>query len=516
MAAQKKIIKKPSFVIIYSICIAVAVSVFLLAGLIFLVSYRSNYDSEITQIRDHTVSNLNNSIHYQLNKENVTAKDIASLKYDLVYHYYETMQQVKVFYDQKEIADTSQTAVLDYTEGQRTYRLILADNSYLEPFKTRETGNYWSKFGKISNGFKRGSVLLFYCREIYVDLENCRFIPVVSEVLNIKDETGNPSTGVIIRNEPVDTNGYTLVKVDADEKLTAMIAGYSGEDTVDEFEGSVIAYTNDYGKTFGLKQTALEVEYFDEAHAETVTFITCVLVLIAFDVALIPALFIYNNNLRSYEIYEYRQQMTNAMAHDLKTPVASIVALAELLENNIDTDNRAYYISKISEKAGQINSMVNNILSFSRSENTAVAVNRSEVKIAELIREIIIANEQLINEKGLKVDFDDATSLTLFTDFDLLKQALGNLINNAVLYSKENTSVSIECNAEMIKITNVMAEPVDDVEKIREPFVKGNSSRQHGGTGLGLAIAGNDLAMLKYKMDLKTEDGSFICTIDIS
>ena len=83
-------------------------------------------------------------------------------------------------------------------------------------------------------------------------------------------------------------------------------------------------------------------------------------------------------------------------------------------------------------------------------------------------------------------------------------------------HSKENTSVSIECNAEMIKITNVMAEPVDDVEKIREPFVKGNSSRQHGGTGLGLAIAGNDLAMLKYKMDLKTEDGSFICTIDIS
>ena len=143
-------------------------------------------------------------------------------------------------------------------------------------------------------------------------------------------------------------------------------------------------------------------------------------------------------------------------------------------------------------------------------------MNRSEVKIAELIREIIIANEQLINEKGLKVDFDDTTSLTLFTDQDLLKQALGNLINNAVLYSKENTSVSIECNAEMIKITNVMAEPVDDVEKIREPFVKGNSSRQHGGTGLGLAIAGNDLAMLKYKMDLKTEDGSFICTIDIS
>jgi signal transduction histidine kinase len=59
-----------------------------------------------------------------------------------------------------------------------------------------------------------------------------------------------------------------------------------------------------------------------------------------------------------------------------------------------------------------------------------------------------------------------------------------------------------------------MAEPVEDINKIKEPFIKGSSSREKGGTGLGLAIAENDLAMLKYTLNVKTENELFVCTVD--
>lgn len=229
--------------------------------------------------------------------------------------------------------------------------------------------------------------------------------------------------------------------------------------------------------------------------------------------ALIPASVKYNTDKRNYEIYEYRIKTTNAMAHDLKTPIASITAYTELLENNVDAGNRELYLAKISETAAQMNNSVNNILQFSRSENAAIPVSKSEVKVAEIVKNIISDNEHKIGEKGLKVDFDEKTAPVLNTDKELFRQALGNLINNAVLYAKADTSVTIECNDEGIKITNVMAEPIDDISKLKEPFVKGNSSREKGGTGLGLAIAENDLAMLKYKLNVKTENDLFVCMV---
>ena len=96
-----------------------------------------------------------------------------------------------------------------------------------------------------------------------------------------------------------------------------------------------------------------------------------------------------------------------------------------------------------------------------------------------------------------------------------MHQALGNLINNAVKHAKEGTTVQIKYSAETITITNEPAEPIENITNVKEPFIKGNSSRQNGGTGLGLAIADNDLVMLGYKLDVRMEDGRFVATVKI-
>ena len=81
------------------------------------------------------------------------------------------------------------------------------------------------------------------------------------------------------------------------------------------------------------------------------------------------------------------------------------------------------------------------------------------------------------------------------------------------MHSKEGTTVKINCNKNSIEIINTVNEKIDDIMSIREPFVKGNDSRGNNGSGLGLAIAENNLAMLKYKLELKTESDKFYAIV---
>ena len=64
-------------------------------------------------------------------------------------------------------------------------------------------------------------------------------------------------------------------------------------------------------------------------------------------------------------------------------------------------------------------------------------------------------------------------------------------------------------------ISNVAASAVEDAEAMKQPFAKGDESRRNYGSGLGLAIADNNLTMLGYKLDVKSEDGKFVVTVTL-
>lgn len=525
MTTGRKTIKKPSFIITYSISFVIMFVVLGFIGtLIYLIAdfaFKGNADT----FRLFTEKELDCEIADYLNKDknihDVTGKQIAGIKESLVNHYSKTGQYIQVLFDGERIADSSQTAIMTYyISDELSYTLEIADKKYLEYFNTPEVNRFKDNavYGSELEALRHQPVVHFNCDEFYVDLENYKFIPVVSRIVS-----GLGESGPVIRISPDenDLKGFTLIKITEEIEKTDMqhiaalgtVAGCEVSVSEDQMT-ELYDISNGYDKSIGMKKTFFSTKYFYDVYRSRISigiilFAVCVVM-----GALISSTIRYNINKRNYEIYEYRRQTTNAMAHDLKTPIASIIAYSELLENNVDAGNRELYLAKISETAAQMNNSVNNILQFSRSENAAIPVSKSEVKVAEIVKNIISDNEQKIGEKGLKVDFDEKTAPTLNTDKELFRQALGNLINNAVLYSKDNTSVTIECNDEGIKITNVMAEPVEDINKIKEPFIKGSSSRENGGTGLGLAIAENDLAMLKYTLNVKTENELFVCTVD--
>ena len=253
---------------------------------------------------------------------------------------------------------------------------------------------------------------------------------------------------------------------------------------------------------------------FTTAYKKEITIAVVVIIWLAVAFAFIPATISYNVKKRRFEIFEYRRKMIDSMAHDLKTPMAAISAYSENLSNNIATDKKEYYAGKIEEKVAQMNKMVGDMLEFSKSENQSVVINKSDVDLGSLIGKIISDNEHAIAERSLTVNYDKK-SVVIKTDKKLFEQAVSNLIGNAVLYSKEGTTIDIACDGDLLTITNVSAEKLEDVKSLKQAFAKGSLSRGSKGTGLGLAIADNNLAMLKYKLDVRSEGDKFIATVKL-
>ena len=258
----------------------------------------------------------------------------------------------------------------------------------------------------------------------------------------------------------------------------------------------------------------MKTNSFDESYQKEITIAIGLIIIASLVFALLPATITYNTKKRNYEIFEYRRKMTDAMAHDLKTPLAAAATYVENLENNIGSDKQSFYVSKLSEKIWQMNKMVNGMLDFSRSENESFTVKKSDVDIGEMIQEILTENEPVLTKRGLKANYEKK-SVTVNTDSELIRQALGNLINNAALYAKEGTEISVTCDSSKIVISNVAAAAVENAEAMKQPFAKGSESRENSGTGLGLAIADNNLTMLGYKLGVKSEDGKFVATVTL-
>ncbi|PWJ69606.1 histidine kinase/DNA gyrase B/HSP90-like ATPase [Ruminococcaceae bacterium R-25] len=234
---------------------------------------------------------------------------------------------------------------------------------------------------------------------------------------------------------------------------------------------------------------------------------SCALIVIAsllsaLAAALVWSIVKYQKEKTVWEIFEYRTKTTEAMAHDLKTPLAAIMAYAENLEASSEDPSKVREYSKnINEKVSTMDHMIGDILSFSRSETGKIDIVKEELSIAEII------NESLSALPEMKADLKGDAKIE--TDRKLLKQAIDNLLSNCDRYGDKESPVDITVDSENILIINKTDKTYDDADSLKKPFVKGEDSRGGKGTGLGLAIADNNLNILGYKLELISEKGIF-------
>jgi len=234
-------------------------------------------------------------------------------------------------------------------------------------------------------------------------------------------------------------------------------------------------------------------------------------------IPLFSSLLTYKDKKAQYEIFTARQQTTNAMAHDLKTPLTSIAGFAEMLQSGVNPEKRAHYLSMITQNAEQMNIIVTDILELAKSESASQPLNIEKISAEQLCREAISKLSGTFETQKLSCELNVRKNATIKADKKLFTQALSNLLHNAAVYSKPETSVRVTLTDKSICIVNTPGHtPKLSADELVKPFVKDNTFRgENSGSGVGLAIAKQDLESMGFELKIEINDNEFRAAIKL-
>ena len=198
------------------------------------------------------------------------------------------------------------------------------------------------------------------------------------------------------------------------------------------------------------------------------------------------------------EAEEKKNDLVVYLAHDLKTPLTSIIGYLTLLEETPDlpVEYKARYTHITLDKAYRLEQLINELFDITRFNLNAVALEHNRINLSLMLQQITEEFYPSFKQKNITVEADIGSKIMLIGDADKLARVFDNLIRNAVSYSYENSALKIFANADgkyaHICVRNTGDQiPEEKLQIIFEKFFRADNARgtQNGGAGLGLAIA---------------------------
>lgn len=186
------------------------------------------------------------------------------------------------------------------------------------------------------------------------------------------------------------------------------------------------------------------------------------------------------------------------LAHDLKTPLASVIGYLNLLhdEKQISDELREKYLSISLDKAERLEDLINEFFEISKYNLTKITLQYSRINLKRMLEMIVYEFQPMLKEKNLTCNLIIPENIMIKCDADKIQRVFDNLLRNAVIYSYDGTDIDIAVTTQneniIIKFTNHGDTiPKEKLDRIFEQFYRIDSSRstESGGAGLGLAIA---------------------------
>ena len=208
-----------------------------------------------------------------------------------------------------------------------------------------------------------------------------------------------------------------------------------------------------------------------------------------------------------------KHELITSVAHDLRTPLTSVIGYLELLRNNkVDNSTKDHYLQIVYSKSKRLEQLVEDLFSYTKYTYGSVATINDSVDVVKLLEQLVEEFYPSFEENHLTYEFyKDCSSLVSYADGNLLARAFANLIGNAIKYGIDGKRVEIyfahKSNEMYIIVKNYgTIIPPEDLPHIFERFyrVENSRSQETGGSGLGLAIAKSIVMMHHGEISAKS------------
>ena len=202
--------------------------------------------------------------------------------------------------------------------------------------------------------------------------------------------------------------------------------------------------------------------------------------------------------LRADEAEQRKNDLVVYLAHDLKTPLTSVMGYLELLqaEPDLHEKTRQRYIQVVLHKTERLEDLINEFFEITRYNLTHITLEKSEINLTRLLEQVIFEFQPMMADKDLVCDLSLPKDYMFVCDSDRMQRVFDNLLRNALNYSFSQTTIHIrledrEQEIELNFENQGNTIPPEKLQRIFEQFFRLDSSRgtKTGGSGIGLAIA---------------------------
>lgn len=222
---------------------------------------------------------------------------------------------------------------------------------------------------------------------------------------------------------------------------------------------------------------------------------------------------------------EAKDELITNVAHDLRTPLTSILGYLDLLTQGdmLTDEQRKKYLGIASAKARQLEILIKDLFDYTRYDKDKVTIKKDTIDLNLFIPQLVDEFYPSFVENGMicKTEYVYG-DLNVEANGELLARAVGNLISNAIKYGSEGKIVEIYTGmngyyafVEVVNYGKII--PADKLDKIFEKFYRVENSRslKTGGTGLGLAIAKNIVGLHDGRIWAKSDENGTRFTIEL-
>ena len=220
-----------------------------------------------------------------------------------------------------------------------------------------------------------------------------------------------------------------------------------------------------------------------------------------------------------------KRQLTQNIAHELKTPVSSISGYLEtiLTNQNLNEERKAAFLDRCYAQTRRLSELLHDISVLNRLDEASDLFDQETIDLSVLVSEVITESMPALTEHKMTVSTQLHPQMTLSGNHALLYSIFRNLLDNAIAYAGPNVTITVKCVMETPEYyrfsfaDNGVGVAPEHLDHLFERFyrIDKGRSRKLGGTGLGLAIVKNIVDMHGGTITVKSDLNGTVFTVTL-